>query len=91
VHGWRKPGLLLPVTDSGISNNTTQNQRKLGKLSLVVTALAPMLRGRQGRNLGDNDGTTRHLSGRSVRVLAFHLRRANGGQVGLAFCLEQAG
>jgi hypothetical protein len=38
--------------------------------NLVVTALAPMLRGQPGRNLGDNDGTTRHLSGRSVRVLA---------------------
>jgi hypothetical protein len=31
------------------------------------------LRGQSGRNLGDNDGTTRHLSGRSVRVLAFGL------------------
>jgi hypothetical protein len=43
------------------------------KLSLVVTALAPVLRGRPGRNPGDNDDTTRHLSGRSVRVLAFGL------------------
>jgi hypothetical protein len=32
-----------------------------------------MLRGQPGRNLGDNDDTTRHLSGRSVRVLAFGL------------------
>ena len=40
---------------------------------LVVAALAPMLRGYPGRNLGDNDDTTRHLSGRSVRVLAFGL------------------
>jgi len=46
---WRKPALLLPVTESGISNNTTQNQRKWGKLSLVVTALDPMLRGQPGR------------------------------------------
>ena len=62
---------------------------------LVVAALAPMLRGQPGRNLGDNDGTTRHLSGRRVRGLAFRLRQAfllrpayggqDGGQVGLAF------
>jgi hypothetical protein len=32
-----------------------------------------MLRGQPGRNLGDNDGTTRHLSGLSFRVLAFGL------------------
>jgi hypothetical protein len=37
---------------------------------LVVTALAPVLRGQPGRNAGANDDTTRHLSGRSVRVLA---------------------
>jgi hypothetical protein len=42
--------------------------------ALVVAALAPMLRGQPGRNLGDNDDTTRHLSGRSVRVLAFRRR-----------------
>jgi len=37
---------------------------------LVVAALAPVLRGQPGRNAGDKDDTTRHLSGRSVRVLA---------------------
>ena len=41
--------------------------------ALVVAALAPVLRGQPGRNPGDNDVTTRHLSGRSVRVLAFGL------------------
>jgi hypothetical protein len=35
--------------------------------------VAPVLRGRRWRNPGDNDGTTRHLLGRSVRVLAFGL------------------
>jgi hypothetical protein len=40
---------------------------------MVVAALAPMLRGKLGRNPGDNDDTTRPLSGRSVRVLAFGL------------------
>jgi hypothetical protein len=40
---------------------------------LVVTALAPVLRGQPGRNPGDNDDTTKHLSGRSGRVLAFGL------------------
>jgi hypothetical protein len=40
---------------------------------LVVAALLPVLRGQPGRNPGGNDGTTRHLSGRSVRVLAFGL------------------
>ena len=43
---------------------------------LVVTALATVLRGQAGRNAGDNDDTTRHLSGRSVRVLAFGLALA---------------
>lgn len=38
--------------------------------SLVVAALATMLRWQPGCNLGDNDDTTRHFSGRSVRVLA---------------------
>ena len=41
--------------------------------SLVVAALAPVLRGQSGRNAGDNDDTTRHLLGRSVRVVAFGL------------------
>ncbi len=41
--------------------------------SLVVAALFPMLRGQPGRNLGDNDDTTRHLSGLGFRVLAFGL------------------
>ena len=36
----------------------------------MVAALAPALRGQPGRNPGDKDDTTRHLSGRSVRVLA---------------------
>jgi len=36
------------------------------KPSLVVTALSPISRGQPGRNLGDNDDTTRHLSGRPV-------------------------
>jgi hypothetical protein len=40
---------------------------------LVVTALATVLRGQPGRNAGANDDTTRHLSGRSIRVLAFGL------------------
>jgi hypothetical protein len=48
-------------------------RRNWRKPSLVVAALAPMLRGQAGRNLGDNDDTTRHLLGRSVRVLAFGL------------------
>jgi hypothetical protein len=43
--------------------------------ALVVAALFPMLRGQPGRNLGDNDGTTRHLSGLGFRVLAFGLAR----------------
>ena len=38
-----------------------------------MTALAPVLRGKPSRNAGDKDDTTRHLSGRSVRVLAFGL------------------
>jgi len=60
--------------------------------ALVVAALAPMLRWQPGRNPGNNSDTTRHLSGRSVRVLAFglallrlasrriRLRQAYGGQ-----------
>jgi len=40
---------------------------------LVVTAFSPALRGQPGRNPGDNDDATKHLSGRSVRVLAFGL------------------
>jgi hypothetical protein len=36
----------------------------------VVAALTSALRGRLGRNPGDNDDTTGHLSGRSMRVLA---------------------
>jgi hypothetical protein len=50
-------------------------------LALVVAALATVLRGQPGRNPVDNDDTTRHLSGRSVCVLAF----------GLAFIAQQAG
>ena len=40
------------------------------KLSLVVAILAIVLRGQRGRKAGGNDDTTRHSSGRSVRVLA---------------------
>lgn len=47
----------------------------------MVAALSTALRGQRGCNPVDNDDTTRHSSGRSVRVLAFHLRRAYG-QVG---------
>jgi hypothetical protein len=36
------------------------------KLSLVVAALSTVLLGQPGRNLGDNDDTTRQLSGRLV-------------------------
>jgi hypothetical protein len=43
------------------------------EIILVVTALAPVLRGWTGRNAGANDDTTRHLWGRSVRALAFGL------------------
>jgi hypothetical protein len=39
----------------------------------VVAALATVTRGQPGRNAGDNDDTTRPLSGRSGRVLAFGL------------------
>ena len=38
-----------------------------------MPALTPALRGWTGRKAGVNAGTTRHLSGRSVRVLAFGL------------------
>ena len=40
------------------------------RTTLVVAALSTVLRGQPGRNPVDNDDTTRHLSGRSVRVLA---------------------
>jgi len=42
-------------------------------LSLVVAAMATVLRGLQGRNPGVSAGTTRHVFGRRVRVLAFGL------------------
>jgi hypothetical protein len=48
------------------------NNREQRKPFLVV-ALTPVLRWQEGRNPGDNDDTTKHLSGRSVRVLAFGL------------------
>jgi hypothetical protein len=51
-------------------------------MPLVATVLAWVVLQQPGRNLGENEDTTRHLSGRSVRVLAFHLRRVYG-QVGL--------
>jgi hypothetical protein len=47
--------------------------RKPSKPPLVVAASATVLRGQPGRNPGDNGDTTGHLSGRSVRVLAFGL------------------
>ena len=40
---------------------------------LVVMAVDSMLRRAAGRKLESSDFTTRHLSGRSVRVLAFGL------------------
>ena len=43
------------------------------KSSLVVAALGAVLRGQPGRNPGNNDNTTRQLSGRSVGELAFGL------------------
>jgi hypothetical protein len=46
---------------------------RTAKPSPEVTALAAVLRRQPGRNPSDNDDTTRHLSGRSVRVLAFGL------------------
>ena len=74
--GWKLPSLLEYGKQKLITNGA--------RPALVVAALAPVLRGQAGRNPGDNGGTTRHLSGRSVRVLAFHLCGAYG-QVGLAF------
>ena len=41
--------------------------------SLVVMTVDSMLRRATGRKLESSDFTTRHLSGRSVRVLAFGL------------------
>jgi hypothetical protein len=62
--------------------------------SLVVMAVDSMLRRGTGRKFDASDFTTSHLSGRSVRVLAFRLRHPPslklwgtgdyGGQVGLA-------
>jgi hypothetical protein len=43
-------------------------------IALVVMAMDSMLRGQHGRKLESSDFTTRHLSGRSVRVLAFGLK-----------------
>jgi hypothetical protein len=42
-------------------------------------AVDSMLRGQHGRKLEASDFTTRHLSGRSVRVLAFGLPGAAEG------------
>ena len=47
---------------------------------LLVTGLAPMLRGQQGRNLGDNDDTTRHLSG-SIARRPVRRRPCEGGRL----------
>jgi hypothetical protein len=97
---------MLRIKALCVAALAAQTERTGASPVLVVTALAPMLRGQPGRNPGDppsqglrrtgNDDTTRHLLGRSVRVLAFLLRRAfrrragryggqDGGQVGLAF------
>jgi len=43
------------------------------KLALVVPDLKPVPRGGMGRGAGFKSDTTRRLSGRSVRVLAFGL------------------
>jgi uncharacterized protein (DUF433 family) len=77
-----------------------QSKRNWRKRSLVVAALSTVLRGQPGRNPVDNDDTTRHLSGRSVRVSAVNLRQAfrlrhacdgfDGGQAGLAVEIERA-
>jgi hypothetical protein len=69
------------VKSSNWADSSNNEDYQKAKLFLVVAALVPVLRGRLGRNPGNNDDTTRHLSGRSVRVLAF----------GLAFVSEQAG
>ena len=60
----------LPVLGKLASVKTVVRQRKLNrgrrKPFLVVAALAAVLRGKPGRNAGDNDDTTRQLSGRLV-------------------------
>ena len=45
----------------------------------VLAALSGMFGEQPGRNPGDNDFTTRHLSGRSVRVGAVHRGSSPGG------------
>jgi len=57
----------------GVFVQASEADYRPSKPALVVAALAPVLRGPSGRNPGDNADTTRHLSGRSVRVLAFGL------------------
>jgi hypothetical protein len=84
--GRAEPGLVLRLTNGagarrgdgrdGSSACLLKRAKRITSLpsrTLVVTALAPVLRGLLGRNPGDNDDTTWHLSGRSVRVLAFGL------------------
>jgi hypothetical protein len=65
------------MTDGSLKRqDKTCGARANGHLSsslLVVVALSPVLRWEPGRNPGDNDNTTRHLSGRSIRVLAIGL------------------
>jgi hypothetical protein len=59
------PDYSIPGTDAN-RYGSIQNP-------LVVAALSAALRGQPRRNPGTNDDTTRHFSGRSVRVLAFGL------------------
>ena len=64
----RPCGLAAPVA-TGLAG-----VERLCRSFLVVTALAPVLRRGWGAMLVPMAGTTGHLSGRSVRVLAFGLR-----------------
>jgi hypothetical protein len=65
---------LAPRCTASLSKQEViEKDHERRKPFLVVTALGPVLRGQPGRNPGDKDDTTRHLSGRSVRVLAFGL------------------
>jgi len=66
---------------SGVFFSASQAHYQPSKPALVVATFSPVLRGKPGRNAGDNGDTTRHLSGRSIRALAS----------GLAFGIQQAG
>ena len=63
--------IMAVMSPCEMSRKLSDDERR--KLSLAVAALSTALRGQPGRNPGDNDDTTRHFSGRSVRVLAFGL------------------